>query len=95
MAAPSTCSLRTVKSLQSSVACTLDIGHNDVDQSISASKKNVARPNYDAMVASLERGEIDAIICWDLAGQSDRSDRITPAPQRNQGCTLKNIRRWG
>ena len=91
MAAPSTCSLRTVKSLQSSVACTLDIGHNDVDQSISASKKNVARPNYDAMVASLERGEIDAIICWDLAGQSDRSDRITPAPQRNQGCTLKTF----
>ena len=84
-------SLRTVKSLQSSVACTLDIGHNDVDQSISASKKNVARPNYDAMVASLERGEIDAIICWDLAGQSDRSDRITPAPQRNQGCTLKTF----
>lgn len=91
MAAPSTCSLRTVKSLQSSVACTLDIGHNDVDQSISASKKNVALPNYDAMVASLERGEIDAIICWDLAGQSDRSDRITPAPQRNQGCTLKTF----
>ena len=54
MAAPSTCSLRTVKSLQSSVACTLDIGHNDVDQSISASKKNVARPDYDAMVASFE-----------------------------------------
>ena len=73
MAAPSTCSLRTVKSLQSSVACTLDIGHNDVDQSISASKKNVARPDYDAMVASFERGEIDAIICWDLE---------LPAPRR-------------
>lgn len=52
---------------------------------------DLARPNYDAMVASLERGEIDAIICWDLAGQSDRSGRITPAPQRNQGCTLKTF----
>ena len=68
-----------------------DVVHTYVDQSISASKKDVDRPDYDAMVASLERGEIDAIICWDLAGQSDRSDRITPAPQRNQGCTLKTF----
>lgn len=66
MAAPLTGSVRTVKPLQSSVTCTLDIGLNDVDQSISASKKNVARPDYDAMVASFERGEIEAIICWDL-----------------------------
>ncbi|OFL11752.1 MULTISPECIES: recombinase family protein [unclassified Corynebacterium] len=68
-----------------------DVVHTYVDQSISASKKDVDRPDYDAMVASFERGEIDAIICWDLAGQSDRSDRITPAPQRNQGCTLKTF----
>ena len=73
MASPSTGSVRTVKPLQSSVTCTLDIGLNDVDQSISASKKNVARPDYDAMVASFERGEIDAIICWDLE---------LPAPRR-------------
>ena len=73
MASPSTGSVRTVKPLQSSVAWTLDIGHNYVDQSISASKKNVARPDYDAMVASFERGEIDAIICWDLE---------LPAPRR-------------
>ncbi|MDK6924063.1 recombinase family protein, partial [Escherichia coli] len=29
--------------------------------------------DYDAMVASFERGEIDAIICWDL-------DRLTRQP---------------
>ncbi|ANP27222.1 hypothetical protein [Brevibacterium sp. HMSC24B04] len=33
----------------------------------------MARPDYDAMVASFERGEIDAIICWDLE---------LPAPRR-------------
>lgn len=38
--------------------------HTYVDQSISASKKDVERPDYDAMVASYERGELDAIICW-------------------------------
>ncbi len=43
-----------------------DVVHTYVDQSISASKKDVDRPDYDAMVASFERGEIDAIICWDL-----------------------------
>ena len=37
--------------------------HTYVDQSISASKKDVERPDYDAMVASLKRGELDAIIC--------------------------------
>ena len=73
MVLPSIVSVRTMEPLQSSVACTLDIGHNYVDQSISASKKNVARPDYDAMVASFERGEIDAIICWDLE---------LPAPRR-------------
>ena len=44
-----------------------------MDQSISASKKDVERPDYDAMVASLKRGELDAIICWDL-------DRLTRQP---------------
>ena len=37
--------------------------HTYVDQSISASEKDVERPDYDAMVASLKRGELDAIIC--------------------------------
>lgn len=37
--------------------------HTYVDQSISASKKDVERPDYDAMVASLKRGEPDAIVC--------------------------------
>ena len=50
-----------------------DVVHTYVDQSISASKKDVDRPEYDAMVASFERGEIDAIICWDL-------DRLTRQP---------------
>lgn len=50
-----------------------DVVHTYVDQSISASKKEVDRPDYDAMVASFERGEIDAIICWDL-------DRLTRQP---------------
>lgn len=50
-----------------------DVVHTYVDQSISASKKDVDRPDYDAMVASFERGEIDAIICWDL-------DRLTRQP---------------
>ncbi|MGV0352142.1 recombinase family protein [Corynebacterium confusum] len=49
--------------------------HTYVDQSISASKKDVARPDYDAMVASYERGELDAIICWDL-------DRLTRQPSQ-------------
>lgn len=47
--------------------------HTYVDQSISASKKDVRRPDYDAMIASFERGGIDAIICWDL-------DRLTRQP---------------
>ena len=50
-----------------------DVVHTYVDQSISASKKDVDRPDYDAMVASFERGEIDALICWDL-------DRLTRQP---------------
>lgn len=33
------------------------------------------RPDYDAMVASYERGELDAIICWDL-------DRLTRQPSQ-------------
>ena len=49
--------------------------HTYVDQSISAFKKDVERPDYDAMVASLKRGELDAIICWDL-------DRLTRRPSQ-------------
>lgn len=70
---PSSVSAKTVKPLQSSVAgwsCT-----PYVDQSISPSKKDVERPDYDAMVASYERGELDAIISWDL-------DRLTRQPSQ-------------
>ncbi|MCP1387472.1 recombinase family protein [Corynebacterium sp. TA-R-1] len=43
--------------------CGWTVVHTYVEQSISASKKDVERPDYDAMVASLKRGELDAIIC--------------------------------
>ena len=46
-----------------------------VGQSIWASNKDVARPDYDAMVASFERGKLDAIICRDL-------DRLTRQPSQ-------------
>lgn len=46
-----------------------------VDQSISASKANVARPAYDRMVADYDAGRMDALICWDL-------DRLTRQPRQ-------------
>ncbi|MCG7235212.1 MULTISPECIES: recombinase family protein [Actinomycetes] len=45
-----------------------DVVHTYVDQSISASKKDVDRPDYDAMVASFERGEIDGF--WNAKARS-------------------------
>ena len=45
-----------------------DVVHTYIDQSISASKKDVDRPDYDAMVASFERGEIDGF--WDAKARS-------------------------
>ena len=55
--------------------------------SISASKKNVARPDYDAMVASFERGEIDAIICWDLELPAPRRWVVRSVGQNYSGTT--------
>lgn len=46
-----------------------------VDQSISASKRNVTRPAYDRMVADYEAGLLDAIVCYDL-------DRLTRQPRQ-------------
>lgn len=45
------------------------------DNSISASKRKVRRPEYDRMVADYEAGHIDAIVCWDL-------DRLTRQPRQ-------------
>lgn len=46
-----------------------------VDQSISASKRNVVRPEYNRMVADFDAGLLDAIVCWDL-------DRLTRQPRQ-------------
>lgn len=45
------------------------------DNSISASKRNVKRPEYDRMVADYEAGLFDALVCWDL-------DRLTRQPRQ-------------
>lgn len=45
------------------------------DNSISASKKDVKRPRYDALVAGYEAGEFDAVVCYDL-------DRLTRQPRQ-------------
>lgn len=52
-----------------------DLVDTYVDQSISASKRNVTRPAYDRMVADYESGKIDAIVCYDL-------DRLTRQPRQ-------------
>ena len=46
-----------------------------VDNSVSASKRTVRRPEYDRMVADYERGAFDAIVCYDL-------DRLTRQPRQ-------------
>ena len=46
-----------------------------VDNSISASNRNVRRPAYDRMVADHKAGRFDALICWDL-------DRLTRQPRQ-------------
>lgn len=46
-----------------------------VDNSVSASKSDVKRPGYDAMVAAFSRGEFDALLCWDL-------DRLSRQPRQ-------------
>jgi DNA invertase Pin-like site-specific DNA recombinase len=45
------------------------------DNSISASKKNVRRPDYDRMVGDYAAGKFDALVCWDL-------DRLTRQPRQ-------------
>lgn len=46
-----------------------------VDNSISASKAEVIRPEYERMLADYQRGRFDAIICYDL-------DRLTRQPRQ-------------
>ena len=46
-----------------------------VDNSISASKRNVRRPNYDRMEADFEAGLFDTIVCWHF-------DRLTRQPMQ-------------
>ncbi len=46
-----------------------------VDNSISASDKRKARPQYDAMVRAHAAGQFGALICWDL-------DRLTRQPRQ-------------
>lgn len=45
------------------------------DNSVSASKKNVKRPEYERMVEDLQSGLFDAVICYDL-------DRLTRQPRQ-------------
>ena len=45
------------------------------DNSISASKRTVRRPDYDRMVSDYAAGKFDAIICYDL-------DRLTRQPRQ-------------
>lgn len=46
-----------------------------VDNSISASKRDVVRPAYDRMVEDYAAGRFDALVCWDL-------DRLTRQPRQ-------------
>ncbi|MEA5454503.1 recombinase family protein [Sinomonas sp. JGH33] len=46
-----------------------------VDNSVSASDARKSRPAYDRLVAAWERGEYDALVCWDL-------DRLTRQPRQ-------------
>ena len=50
-------------------------GEPYVDNSVSASKRDVRRPEYDRMVADYEAGAFDAIVCYDL-------DRLTRQPRQ-------------
>lgn len=50
-------------------------GEPYVDNSVSASKRDVRRPSYDRLVADYEAGAFDAIDCYDL-------DRLTRQPRQ-------------
>jgi DNA invertase Pin-like site-specific DNA recombinase len=52
-----------------------DIVGEYVDNSVSASKANVVRPEYERMLADYQLGRFDAIICYDL-------DRLTRQPRQ-------------
>ncbi|WP_151526081.1 recombinase family protein [Serinicoccus kebangsaanensis] len=45
------------------------------DNSVSASKRTVARPAYERMVQDYAAGRFDALVCWDL-------DRLTRQPRQ-------------
>jgi len=45
------------------------------DNSVSASKRSISRPEYDRMVDDFARGSFDALVCWDL-------DRLTRQPRQ-------------
>lgn len=46
-----------------------------VDNSVSASKRDVVRPEYERLVADFQRGLFDALVCYDL-------DRLTRQPRQ-------------
>lgn len=46
-----------------------------VDNSVSASKRRVTRPEYDRMERDYRAGHFDALVCWDL-------DRLTRQPRQ-------------
>lgn len=50
-------------------------GEPYVDNSVSASKRDVRRPSYDRMVDDYKAGAFDAIVCYDL-------DRLTRQPRQ-------------
>lgn len=50
-------------------------GEPYVDNSVSASKRDVRRPEYDRMVTDYEAGAFEAIVCYDL-------DRLTRQPRQ-------------
>lgn len=52
-----------------------DVVGEYVDNSVSASKREVRRPGYEALVAAYRAGGLDAIVCWDL-------DRLTRQPRQ-------------
>ena len=52
-----------------------DIVDTYTDNSVSASKREVRRPEYERLVSDLHAGKFDAVICYDL-------DRLTRQPRQ-------------
>jgi DNA invertase Pin-like site-specific DNA recombinase len=65
--------LEDCKSLAKHLGLTITRTYQDND--LSASKRDVVRPEYDRMVADYEAGKFDTLICWDL-------DRLTRQPRQ-------------